>query len=254
MNKILLIGKFDAMTQNLNNHLGKSYNIQLCSDSLELVQGMMKIVKPDMVLIYLKEAEQTNTQILDYFYNNDSNIPVLILDCQDDISKQQTYPSKEHIKYMNRPINIEKVLNMCCELTENNYIDSNSDSSEPNNTPKSILIVDDSALLLRNVRAMLNSLYNVYVATSGEQALKVLKKNPVDLVILDYEMPEWDGKRTLEEIRQDKELKDIPVIFLTGVADKEHIAAVLGLNPAGYFLKPPEREKFLDAIDKILIN
>jgi PleD family two-component response regulator len=162
--------------------------------------------------------------------------------------------SKEHIKYMNRPINIEKVLNMCCELTENNYIDSNSDSSELNNTPKSILIVDDSALLLRNVRAMLNSLYNVYVATSGEQALKVLKKNPVDLVILDYEMPEWDGKRTLEEIRQDKELKDIPVIFLTGVADKEHIAAVLGLNPAGYFLKPPEREKFLDAIDKILIN
>lgn len=46
-------------------------------------------------------------------------------------------------------------------------------------------------------------------------------------------------------------MQDIPVIFLTGVADKEHITAVLRLNPAGYFLKPLEKEKLLEAVDKI---
>lgn len=55
-------------------------------------------------------------------------------------------------------------------------------------------------------------------------------------------------------IRADEKFKDIPVIFLTGVADKEHIAAVLKLKPNGYFLKPPEREKLLNSIEKILDN
>ena len=89
------------------------------------------------------------------------------------------------------------------------------------------------------------------VATSGKQAMTVLQKKRPNLILLDYEMPGWDGKTTLENIRQEKEFQDIPVIFLTGVADKEHITAVLRLNPAGYFLKPLEKEKLLEAIDKI---
>lgn len=40
-------------------------------------------------------------------------------------------------------------------------------------------------------------------------------------------------------------------MFLTGVKDKEHIAAVLKLNPAGYFLKPPEKDRIIEAIRKL---
>lgn len=76
------------------------------------------------------------------------------------------------------------------------------------------------------------------------------KKHP-DLILLDYEMPGWDGKRTLEEIRKDEEIMDIPVMFLTGVADKEHIAAVLGMKPEGYLLKPVEQSKLLSMIEEI---
>ena len=47
------------------------------------------------------------------------------------------------------------------------------------------------------------------------------------MIFLDYEMPICDGKMTLEMIRELEESKDIPVVFLTGVSDKEHIAAVL---------------------------
>ena len=78
----------------------------------------------------------------------------------------------------------------------------------------------------------------------------IAKKHP-DLILLDYEMPEMNGKMTLEKIREDASMADIPVIFLTAVADKEHITAVLRLNPAGYFLKPLEKEKLLEAVDKI---
>lgn len=257
MKKILLIGKFDEMTQNLNTHLSQDYSIQLCADSLELIQGMMKIVKPDLIFIYLKEAESANAAILDYFCKSGNvQTPFLILGGQDELNQYATYEQKPFSSFLKMPASFDFIRVTCDRLINQTDISPEIQRtiSEPVSEQKSILIVDDSALLLRNVRAMLTGLYTVYVATSGEQALKVLKKNPIDLVILDYEMPVWDGKKTLEMIRQDNELQEIPVIFLTGVADKEHIAAVLGLNPAGYFLKPPEREKFLDAIKKILEN
>ena len=116
---------------------------------------------------------------------------------------------------------------------------------------RQILLVDDSPLALRSIKAMLDTKYDVVVATSGEKALVTAKKSLQDLVLLDYEMPGWDGRKTLEELRNDEEIGDIPVVFLTGVADKEHIAAVLGMNPQGYLLKPVDKDKLLNTIKKV---
>ena len=52
-------------------------------------------------------------------------------------------------------------------------------------------------------------------------------------------------------IRADNDLKDIPVIFLTAINDRANIEAVLKLKPAGYFLKPAEKNRLLAEIDKI---
>ena len=83
-------------------------------------------------------------------------------------------------------------------------------------------------------------------------AIKQAKKKRPDLILLDYEMPEWDGKRTLEEILKDDELKDIKVVFLTAVTDRAHIEAVLSLKPSGYLLKPIEQAKLIDTIEQVL--
>lgn len=92
------------------------------------------------------------------------------------------------------------------------------------------------------------------VANSGMMALKQAKKKLPDLILLDYEMPEWDGKKTLEEIRNDEELEDIPVVFLTAVRDREHIAAVLKLRPSGYLLKPIEPQVLMDTIERAMVR
>ena len=126
------------------------------------------------------------------------------------------------------------------------------ETQEQSEGRKTILAVDDSGILLRSVKAMLEKNYDVIVANSGMKAIKQAKKRIPDLILLDYEMPEWDGKKTLEEIRNDEELKEIPVLFLTAVADKAHISAVLKLYPSGYLLKPIEQQKLLDTIEKVL--
>ena len=61
-----------------------------------------------------------------------------------------------------------------------------------------------------------------------------------------------DGRQTLEMIRADEDICNIPVIFLTGVDDRAHIQAVLALRPAGYMLKPPVASKLFDAIEKAI--
>ena len=83
-------------------------------------------------------------------------------------------------------------------------------------------------------------------------ALKKLERELPDLILLDYEMPGLDGKETLEKIRADENMKNIPVIFLTGVADRQNIANVLHLNPMGYILKPPSQDKLFEAIEGAL--
>ncbi len=83
----------------------------------------------------------------------------------------------------------------------------------------------------------LKDIYRVSLADSGKQAMETLAKNRPDLILLDYEMPETSGPQVLKMIKDDPNTADIPVIFLTGMSDKENIMKVLSLKPAGYLLK-----------------
>ncbi|MBQ9505247.1 MAG: response regulator, partial [Lachnospiraceae bacterium] len=126
------------------------------------------------------------------------------------------------------------------------------DPGRSEDAKRRVLVVDDNAVTLRSIKALLDSDYEVSVATSGMKAMTSIGKARPDVILLDYEMPVCDGRQTLEMIRADEELKDIPVIFLTGVSDREHIEAVLGLKPSGYLLKPPVKSTLLEAIKKAL--
>jgi CheY-like chemotaxis protein len=114
---------------------------------------------------------------------------------------------------------------------------------------KKILVVDDSGIMLRNIKRWLEDKYQVILANSGAMAIKYLATNRPDLVLLDYEMPVIDGSQVLQMIRTETEFCDIPVIFLTGKNDKESIMKVLDLKPEGYLLKSMEPAKIIQEID-----
>lgn len=113
---------------------------------------------------------------------------------------------------------------------------------------KHILVVDDNPLMLKVIRESLRDRYEVATAINGKIARKYLTSKSVDLILLDYEMPEENGPEVLEKLRQEEATKDIPVIFLTGVKDKAKIQKVLQLKPQGYLLKPIEHDKLIMAI------
>lgn len=118
---------------------------------------------------------------------------------------------------------------------------------------KSILIVDDDPQYLSLVRQWLKGSYKVFMANSGLQAIKLLGKNKVDLILLDHEMPVTSGPQVLEMLRSDEETKSIPVMFLTGKGDRESVMEVLALRPEGYFLKTIRREELLEKLQDFFI-
>lgn len=114
---------------------------------------------------------------------------------------------------------------------------------------KSILIVDDDATALRSMKSLLSTRYKILVANSGMNAITILAKNKVDLILLDFEMPIVNGPKVLEMIRSDPNTANIPVMFLTAKGDKRSIMEVLRFKPEKYLLKTMLPKDILDSID-----
>lgn len=256
MKKILLIGKLDEAMSELNDGLAKRFRVQLCDGSTELLQGMLNIVKPDLVVVNLVDMYDSAEEMFHLIEKNSSTTPVITIVTEEQSEEYREVFAKKQFIELAAPVGHKELLTRCLssinvsetELNrELNYI-----SGASRNGKKQIMIVDDSPLAVRATKAIIGTKYDIVVATSGKQALQIMKNERPDLILLDYEMPDCDGKMTLELIREDDMLCDIPVIFVTGVADKAHIAAVLGMNPAGYFLKPLEKDKVMSAIEAII--
>ena len=71
------------------------------------------------------------------------------------------------------------------------------------------------------------------------------------MVLLDYEMPGESGPEVFLNLRTRPALKDVPIVFLTGVTDAERVKEVLALQPQGYLLKPIDKEKLMTKVKSI---
>lgn len=127
-------------------------------------------------------------------------------------------------------INHQNAMNVVQE-----YLDK--EKKEQQKRRHKILVVDDSEFMRGRIRQLLADRYDLLESDSSISAIKMIAVNRPDLVLLDYEMPICDGKQALEMIRSDKDIADIPVMFLTGRSDKESVKNVKALKPEGYLLK-----------------
>lgn len=115
-----------------------------------------------------------------------------------------------------------------------------------------ILIIDDNVILLRTVKEMLDDKYTVSIATTAKQAFDSISSRLPDLILLDYEMPYINGEEMLIRFKSRNDTMGVPVIYLTGSADRDVVTKLISLKPAGYMLKPPNKQKLVELIDRIL--
>jgi len=108
-----------------------------------------------------------------------------------------------------------------------------------------ILIVDDTKSNITILMELLSDTYDVIVALDGSSAIETLKEEHVDLILLDIMMPEMDGYEVCEILKQDKDLKDIPIIFITAKTDEESIEKAYDVGGMDYVTKPFKPKELL---------
>lgn len=250
MKRILCVGKFNTILKYVSSVLDSFFQVQICVDNVEMLKGMIKLKRPELVVVSLAEISADAEKIFEELKSNHSEIPVLCIGLNEELNAYKNSISTPQFTTLITAIDKKKILDTVCDIL--NVLCVDNEIIDKKGSKKSVLLVDDSTMQLRALNEILKHKYEVRMATSGMQALTLIGKKRPDIIFMDYEMPVCDGRMTLEMIRELEESKDVPVVFLTGVSDKEHITAVLEMKPAGYLLKPADSEKVLNIIEKIL--
>ena len=116
-----------------------------------------------------------------------------------------------------------------------------------------ILIVDDVTKNIQVLGLMLrNKGHEINVARHGKQALSTLKAVRPDLILMDVQMPEMDGFETVKLIKEDKDYRDIPVIFVTARSEIHDMVRAFRAGAADYITKPFNSEEVYTRVENHL--
>lgn len=103
-----------------------------------------------------------------------------------------------------------------------------------------ILVVDDFATMRRIIKNVLKQIgfMNVLEADDGTTALGILKKEKVDLIISDWNMPKMTGLDLLKAVRGDESMKTLPFLMVTAEAQKDNVLQAVQAGVSNYIVKP----------------
>lgn len=287
--KILFTGNGRVVIEDLMGHIPGIYQGYKCLPSqLEFLHALEKY-QPDVIVVAL--FKETSTMLRMYTELKDRpqyiRLPIIVIGGEDDCITFRRNVFQKNMECFVRPINMDDFIKKLKEFSEllgeeNPVTEALAEKmdgfkkagvqmrTEPEapviakpskiqpaaheSERKSILVVDDDVRMLNVIKVYLEDLYDVTIVPSGKLALKYLDKKHADLVLLDYLMPEMDGPTVLKSIREGDKCPDIPVIFLTGVSEKDKVLKGLEFRPNGYILKPAKRETILDRVTEILLG
>jgi two-component system sensor histidine kinase/response regulator len=122
-----------------------------------------------------------------------------------------------------------------------------------NNFQETILIIDDDPDNLNLLSGILSKArYQVYLAPSGQLALKFMQSNLPDLILLDILMPQMDGYEVCERLKNSESTQDIPIIFISALPDVLDKIKAFSLGGVDYITKPFQEPEVLVRVENHL--
>ncbi len=265
--KALLIGGNNTIIDDFFTQLDENFEAQTTSVRYEDIISHIKYFEPDIFIYCLSnEPRDVINRIISLKgHLSVHKIPLVIIGSESDCNEFILSAASSADLVLVKPITAlqirEKLTNFIEEririeeeqkrIEEEKRLAAEAAQAKEQelNRRKHVLVIDDDPIMLKVIKELLREKYDVATAVSGRIGLKFLESKHTDLILLDYEMPIEDGPAVLAKIRANDKTKDIPVIFLTGITDKEKIKKVLVMKPQGYLLKPIDGEKLISIID-----
>ena len=115
---------------------------------------------------------------------------------------------------------------------------SAADTTSANQVKPKLLIVDDQSINIQTLYQIFANDHQIFMATSGKQALALCESKSPDLVLLDIEMPEMNGFEVCTYLKANPNTRDIPVIFVTGHSDEAAETRGLDVGAVDFISKP----------------
>lgn len=120
---------------------------------------------------------------------------------------------------------------------------------------KRILLVDDHQTVFRLLEAIVRIKgYKLLYAESGQQGIVMARKEQPDMILLDVMMPDLDGFKVCQYLKDNEETKHIPVMFLTARGAEDDMATGRRAGAAGFMTKPFQTVDVLKQIESILAD
>ncbi len=263
--KILVTGKNRKVASDICEHLeaDRGYVTIKCDPNKTALFDIMISELPKVVIICLGDESSVTVQAYNVIKSalSQGNITTIVVTDNADEKMFIKYTELERVFFLSRPVSLFALYEKLSEIekTIKNSKDNdtafreyvNEDSGKPKR--KQILVVDDDTEQLVHIKEQLDEFYDVTCVKSGVAAFKYLVKKTPDLILLDYLMPMMDGPEVLRNIQETKGWEDIPVVFLTGMTEKNKVLKTLAeLKPQGYIVKPAKKSELVAKIIDIL--
>ena len=118
---------------------------------------------------------------------------------------------------------------------------------------KTILVVEDNKLNMKLVNGLIKiGKYRMIEAIDAESGIELIREQRPDLVLMDIQLPGMDGLSATKIIKEDPDLKDIPIVALTSYAMQGDKEKALAAGCTGYIAKPIDTRKFLETVSQYL--
>lgn len=199
----------------------------------------------DVILLDVDMPIMDGFKTLEQFRNLKEciNVPVILV-----TGKSDKYTVMNSIcmgvdGYMVKPVDKESLRQKVMEVYRR---------KDENENRKTILAIDDDMTYLKLIDSYLHDEYNVIMINSAKLALDYLLKHTPDLILVDYQMPLYNGANVMNMIQRNPEEAQIPVIMLSGVLDKEILTKCYPSKPAACLVKPVSKEVLIENIERAL--
>lgn len=120
-----------------------------------------------------------------------------------------------------------------------------------------VLVVDDAAFIRDLIKKAMRDNYpsfKILEANDGRKAQSILKSNPIDLVLCDWEMPEMSGLELITWMRTEDRYSKTPFMMITSRGDRDHVIKAVTAGVSDYIGKPFTRNNFLSKVNKLLFK
>ncbi len=261
MKKILIIEDEKILLEVLQKKLSREgYEIITAKDGLE---GLEKIraESPNLVILDIVIPKMGGFEVIEKMREEPDlkSIPIIIisnsgqtveiekalrLGAKDYLIKTEFDP-KEVIEKVKKQIGEEKKVSATTNKNEGGKLNKDG--------PKILIIEDDQFLRGLITRKLEKEKYVISEAVDGEEGLRKIREEKPDLILLDLILPSLDGFEVLREAKSDPEVKDIPVIVLSNLGQKEDVDRAFSLGAVDYLIKAHfTPEEIIEKVKKVI--